>query len=99
MTYPTSATRQSVANPLIAQASITKPQSWLTTLTTYHNRYYKSTYGTQAATWLFNEVKSVAAANSAITVSQFTHSFNQPSVIARIPGTNSSVGKSPAPSP
>lgn len=34
VTYPTSATRQSVANPLIAQVSVTKPQSWLQTLTT-----------------------------------------------------------------
>ncbi|KAK3315528.1 hypothetical protein B0H66DRAFT_502435 [Apodospora peruviana] len=92
ITYPTSATHQTQANPLVSQVSTTNPQSWLTTLTNYYNRYYKSTYGTQAATWLFNTVKSVAAANPAITVTQFTHSaFNQPSIIAKIPGTNSSI--------
>ena len=40
---------------------------------------------------MFDTVKSVASANSAIQVSQFKHSFNQPSVIARIPGNSSSL--------
>ncbi len=95
VTYPSGALRQSVANPLVAQASTTQPQSWLQTLTNYHNRYYRASYGTQAGTWLFNTVKSVASANSAITVSQFAHSFSQPSIIAKIPGSNSSLGTSP----
>lgn len=36
-------------------------------------------------------MKSVASVNSAIVVTQFTHSYNQPSVIARIPGSSSSL--------
>ncbi|KAM7190220.1 putative peptidase family M28 [Naviculisporaceae sp. PSN 640] len=92
ITYPSSPSKQSTANPLISQVSTTNPQSWLQTLTSYNNRHYKSTTGTQSATWLFNTVKSVAAANSAITVRQFTHSaFNQPSIIATIPGTSSNL--------
>ncbi|KAL1839274.1 hypothetical protein VTJ49DRAFT_1674 [Mycothermus thermophilus] len=86
VTYPTSASKQSVANPLIAQISNTNQQSWLRSLTNYHNRHYRSSYGTQASDWLFNTVKSVAAANPAITVTKFSHSFNQPSIIAKIPG-------------
>lgn len=35
VTYPSSATRQSVANPLISQVSTTNPESWLQTLTKY----------------------------------------------------------------
>lgn len=62
------------------------------TISSFYNRYYRSTYGTQAATWLFNQVKTVAAANSAITVTQFTHSFSQPSIIVKIPGTSSDLG-------
>ncbi|PNS15485.1 Leucine aminopeptidase 1 [Sphaceloma murrayae] len=88
VTYPAAVSRQTVANPLIAQVTTTNPQSWLKTMTDYFNRYYRSTYGTQAGTWLFNTVKSVASANSKIVVTQFTHSFNQPSIIARIPGTS-----------
>ena len=40
---------------------------------------------------MFNTVKSVASPNSAIQVSQFKHSFNQPSVIARIPSNSSNL--------
>jgi bacterial leucyl aminopeptidase len=65
--------------------------SRLTPSPSFHNRYYQSTYGTQSGTWLFNTVSSVAAANPAITVTRFTHSFNQPSIIAKIPGSNSSL--------
>ncbi|KAK0611915.1 hypothetical protein B0T14DRAFT_338337 [Immersiella caudata] len=91
VTYPTSATKQSTANPLINQVSNTQPQSWLTTLTNFHNRYYRGVNGTAASTWLFNTVSQVAAANPAITVSRFTHSFNQPSIIVKIPGTTSDL--------
>lgn len=60
-------------------------------LPSFYNRYYRSSYGTQASTWLFNQVKSTVASNPVITVSQFTHSFSQPSIIARIPGTSSNL--------
>ena len=58
----------------------------------FYNRYYRSSYGTQAGAWLFDTVKSVAAANPAITVTRFTHSFNQPSIIAKIPGESANLG-------
>ncbi|KFA71418.1 hypothetical protein S40288_04281 [Stachybotrys chartarum IBT 40288] len=89
--YPTTLTRQSVANPLISQASTSGPQSWLTTLTNYNNRHYRSTTGTQAGTWLLSQVRSIAAANPAIVVTTFAHSFNQPSIIARIPGQSAEL--------
>lgn len=60
-------------------------------LHSFYNRYYRSSYGTESATWLYNQVKSVAASNSGITVSQFTHSWSQPSIIARIPGTSENL--------
>jgi bacterial leucyl aminopeptidase len=90
VTYPTTITHQSVANPIVSQVSTTSPQSWLRTFTNFQTRHYRSTYGVEASTWLFNTVKSVAAANPAIVVTQFTHSsFSQKSVIARIPGASS----------
>ncbi|KAL8923848.1 MAG: hypothetical protein Q9172_002936 [Xanthocarpia lactea] len=87
ITYP-AVSHQSEANGLIAQLNTSGPQTWLKTLTDFYNRYYRSTYGTQSATWLFNTVKSISAANSRITVSQFSHSYAQPSIIVRIPGTS-----------
>ncbi|KPM38871.1 hypothetical protein AK830_g7701 [Neonectria ditissima] len=89
--YPTSLSHTTEANALIATASTTGPQSWAKSLTDFHNRHYRSTYGTQASTWLFNQVKSVASVNSAIVVTQFSHSFNQPSIIARIPGQSAEL--------
>lgn len=65
----------------------------------FHTRHHESPTGKQAATWLFNEAKSVASANPAINVTQFKHSWDQPSVIARIPGNSSSLGKSRRPPP
>jgi leucyl aminopeptidase len=89
VTYPTSLTHQTEANAIISRLTSTGPQSWLRTLTNYYNRYYKSTTGTESATWLFSTVKSVASSNPAIVVNQFVHSsFNQPSIIARIPGSS-----------
>ncbi|KAK3946897.1 hypothetical protein QBC32DRAFT_319473 [Pseudoneurospora amorphoporcata] len=91
VTYPTAVSHQTQVNSLLSQVSTTNPQSWLLTLTNFYNRYYKSTYGTQAGTWLYDTIVSVASANSAITVTKFTHSWSQPSIIAKIPGTSSNL--------
>ncbi|KAK4195741.1 putative aminopeptidase [Triangularia verruculosa] len=91
VTYPTSVSKQAQANPLINLVSTTQPQSWLTTLTNFHNRYYRATYGTEAGTWLYNTLVSLVAVNPAITVTRFTHSFNQPSIIVKIPGNTTDL--------
>lgn len=52
----------------------------------FHTRHYRSATGTQASAWLFDQVSKIGAANPAITVNRFTHSYNQPSIIAQIPG-------------
>lgn len=89
--YPTTVSHQTEANGLIAKATTSGPQSWLKTLSDFYNRYYRSSYGTQSSTWLFNQVKSVASSNPAIVVTQFSHSYSQPSIIARIPGSSPSL--------
>ncbi|RKP10784.1 hypothetical protein THASP1DRAFT_12384 [Thamnocephalis sphaerospora] len=75
--------------PIIDSTNTELIKSSLTKLTSFYNRYYRSTYGTQSATWLFEEVKRLAGQAKpglTVTVNQFKHSFNQPSVIARIDG-------------
>ncbi|KAH6617233.1 hypothetical protein F5144DRAFT_498638 [Chaetomium tenue] len=91
VSYPSSVSHKEEANPLLEKVSVTEPKSWLKSLTDFYNRYYRSSYGTQAGAWLFSTVKSIAAKNSAITVTQFTHSFNQPSIIAKVPGTTANL--------
>jgi leucyl aminopeptidase len=90
--YPTSLSHTTEANRLIASVSNSNPQTWLTTLTNFNNRHYRSSTGTQASTWVFNTATTIASANPSITVRRVTHSaFNQPSVIVRIPGQTSSL--------
>ncbi|TDZ47642.1 Leucine aminopeptidase 1 [Colletotrichum trifolii] len=91
ITYPTTLTHVAEANSLITRVSNTGPQSWLKSLTDFHNRHYRSSTGTQASTWLFNQISSIVSSNPAIAVSRFTHSFNQPSIIVKYPGTSSNL--------
>jgi hypothetical protein len=41
---------------------------------------------------LFAKVTEIASANTAITVEKFEHSFDQPSIIARLPGKSDELG-------
>lgn len=88
---PTAPTHQTEANALIANANQANLQSWVTSMSNFYNRYYNGQYSATSAEWVFTTAKSVASTNAAITVKQFTHSFNQPSVIATIPGNSTEV--------
>ncbi|KAK8080030.1 Leucine aminopeptidase 1 [Apiospora hydei] len=90
-TFPSGASHQSEANPLIARLSQSNLQTWTNALANFYNRYYKGTYAATSAQWMYDTARSAASANSAITVKQFSHSYNQPSVIAAIPGTSGEV--------
>lgn len=90
-TFPSSASHQSEATPLISRLSQSNLQTWTNAMADFYNRYYKGTYAATSAQWMFDTAKSAAKANSAITVKQFAHSYNQPSVIAAIPGTSGEV--------
>ena len=62
----------------------------LTTFTSFHTRYYKSSSGIESATWLLGQVNDTIVAAGAdkygATVKMFPHSWGQFSVIATIPG-------------
>lgn len=85
--FPTKPSHQSEVKPLIEKATIENLKTWLTKLSSFHNRYYRSNYGTQSSQWLFETVKGVVDGKGNVTT--FKHSFNQPSVIATIPGSSS----------
>ncbi|EHK46732.1 hypothetical protein TRIATDRAFT_291825 [Trichoderma atroviride IMI 206040] len=89
--YPTKVEHVDEAQSLIADVSINGPQSWLTTFTQFTTRHYRSTTGTQASAWLFDQVSSIASARPEITVQRFNHTWNQPSIIARLPGQSSNL--------
>ncbi|KAG1733344.1 Zn-dependent exopeptidase [Suillus paluster] len=55
-------------------------------LTSFHNRYYRSEFGVKSSRWLYNqilEIVSAAPPGVRLSVETFTHTFPQPSVIAR----------------
>lgn len=56
-----------------------------------YNRYYRGSYAATSATWMYNAVVNATQSNSKIIVTRYTHSYNQPSVIAKIPGSSSAV--------
>ncbi|KAI5778021.1 hypothetical protein EDC01DRAFT_635239 [Geopyxis carbonaria] len=86
--FPSAPTHQTTANPLIAKLSQSNLVARATEMAAFYNRHYQGSYATTSATWMFSAAKTAAAANAKITVAQFTHSYKQPSVIAKIPGTS-----------
>ncbi|KDQ06893.1 hypothetical protein BOTBODRAFT_149467 [Botryobasidium botryosum FD-172 SS1] len=73
--------------PILATLSTANLQNYLATLTAFNNRYYKSTTGAQASQSILNTVKGIAAGASGVTVTEFTHTWGQSSIIARFGGT------------
>ncbi|WEW58955.1 Leucine aminopeptidase 1 [Emydomyces testavorans] len=61
----------------------------------FHNRFYNSPNGLQSANWLFDQVTAVLRNSGAMqhgaTVNKFMHSFQQPSIIATIPGKSKNI--------
>ncbi|KAG9094380.1 hypothetical protein FS749_012599 [Ceratobasidium sp. UAMH 11750] len=89
-TYP-SPSKSSQVKPIISTLSTSRMSSSLSTLTAYNNRYYQATTGNQASTWIYNQLVSVANGKSGITVSKFTHSWTQFSVIAKFNGASTTA--------
>ncbi|KAF8837815.1 Zn-dependent exopeptidase [Paxillus ammoniavirescens] len=59
-------------------------------LTSFHNRYYRSELGAQSSRWIYDkvlEIVSGAPPDVHLSLETFTHSFPQPSVIARFEPT------------
>ncbi|KAI0634037.1 Zn-dependent exopeptidase [Trametes polyzona] len=79
----------SAITPILKTLSTSNMQSYLTTLTSYNNRYYTSSTGKAASQWIFDKVTEFAGSRSDIKVSKFTHSWAQFSVIARFEGKSS----------
>ncbi|CAJ2510664.1 Uu.00g062890.m01.CDS01 [Anthostomella pinea] len=89
--FPSKPSHQTEANALIKNLVQSNLETWTNSMADFYNRYYKGSYAATSAAWMYDTVVDVASANSAITVEKFTHSYNQPSVIATIPGASDQV--------
>ncbi|KAI9839166.1 MAG: Leucine aminopeptidase 1 [Sarea resinae] len=90
ITYPAKPAHNKTIFPLITHLSKSHMHENLETFTSFHTRYYKSTYGAESAAWLYsrvNETIYAAGANEfGAYVEKFDHPWGQPSIIATIPG-------------
>lgn len=93
--FPEQLKFQKEVEPLLSQLSAKELEDHLTTLTSFHTRYYKSDWGRQSSEWLLNTVRATikaAGAEDRVRAEHFKHSWAQSSIIATIPGkTNSTV--------
>jgi len=74
-------------NSLLSELSSANLASTVNTLDNYHNRYYTSSTGQQAAEWIKDHWSSIASTRNDINVELYSHSWQQSSVIATVAGT------------
>ncbi len=88
--YPDKPAYNESLAPLLKRLEKKNMRRNLEHFTSFHTRYYRSTYGAESAAWLFgriNETIHEAGANETdVKVERFEHSWGQPSLIATIPG-------------
>jgi len=84
---PSAPTHQSQVNALINAIDTSVYATNLASLSNFQNRYYTSSFGAQSADWIYNLALQYSSNRTDITVRKFSHSWAQPSVIARITGS------------
>ncbi|KAI9821159.1 MAG: Leucine aminopeptidase 1 [Pycnora praestabilis] len=76
--------------PLMKKLSKSGMRTNLEHFTSFHTRYYKSTYGADSAAWLYGRINDTIYDSGADKfgshVMRFEHPWGQPSLIATIPG-------------
>jgi len=85
---PTKVTHQEIVNALIADLEADNLKATVEQLGTFFTRYYNSETGKDASQWIYNQFLALSANRKDITVEYFTHSWQMPSVIARIEGSS-----------
>jgi leucyl aminopeptidase len=80
---------QTLVNPVLSQMQASNITTTINDLSTFVNRYYNTTGGTDASNWLRTKWAGMATGRSDISVAQFAHTgYNQKSVILTITGTD-----------
>jgi len=88
--YPSAPSHNTTIKKLAKNLQKKNMRKHLEKFTSFHTRYYKSSYGIESAAWLYEQVNDTVTASGAdeygATVNFFPHSWGQSSIIARIPG-------------
>lgn len=90
ITFPEKTAYNESVRSLSKSLSKKQMRDHLETFTSFHTRYYKSSYGIQSATWLKEQIQGIIYAAGAdeygVSVKEFEHPWGQFSIIATIPG-------------
>jgi len=87
VTFPSELKFQDDLKPLLKKLDKSNMQANLEKFTSFHTRYARSDYGKQSSEWLLSRINETAAYKiPEIELAPFPHSWQQSSIIARIPG-------------
>ena len=90
VTFPKKPAYNESLTPLLKQLKQENMHKNLEKFSSFHTRYYKSSYGAESSAWLFSKVNQTihesGAASYGASVKTFEHPWGQDSVIATIPG-------------
>ncbi|KAF2002304.1 leucine aminopeptidase 1 [Amniculicola lignicola CBS 123094] len=90
VTFPSKPAYNETVFPLIKQLDKSNMRKHLETFTSFHTRYYKSTYGAESSAWLLSQVNNTlheaGALEHGASVKPFKHPWGQSSIIATLPG-------------
>ena len=85
-------TEAAQVRPMLSELSADNIYKFVEKLSSFHNRYYQSDTGKQAAEWIAEQFRAFGAGRADVQVELIMHpDFIQPSVIARIVGKNPSL--------
>ncbi|KAF2762894.1 Zn-dependent exopeptidase [Pseudovirgaria hyperparasitica] len=88
--FPSKTAYNDTISPMIKKLEKDNMRKHLEKFTSFHTRYYKSTYGAQSSSWLLESVtqtlKDAGALDHNITAVHFPHPWGQNSLIVTIPG-------------
>ncbi|KXN74008.1 Zn-dependent exopeptidase, partial [Conidiobolus coronatus NRRL 28638] len=86
--FPTNTREKKIVKKAIKELSQDRARKFITHLSSYHNRYFNTTNGVNAARWIHDQAADVARKyGRRASVKFFNHEWPQPSVIARIEGS------------
>ncbi|KAJ3315252.1 Leucine aminopeptidase 1 [Boothiomyces sp. JEL0838] len=82
--YPTKTSETQTVNDFIKKVSTDRMETFLTTFSGFHTRYYNSKSGKESSQWLFDQLSGISGRSDVkLTVTKFEHSWQQFSVICR----------------
>ncbi|CAG9988192.1 unnamed protein product [Clonostachys byssicola] len=87
--FPDALQHKCTVQKIIKNIDVDKIKEQLTTYSSFHNRYFNSQYGVDAAEWLYERVKEVMkeSGNPLATSRLVRHTaWSQPSIIVSLPG-------------